>query len=63
MNGKPYSERLYKGEYQLAWECPHESQQGKECLKLHWVNWDRKFDSCGDGIELYCENHWRQHVE
>ena len=59
---KLYDKKITGGILQIVWACPHENKNGQECGKLHWVNWDSKFDSCEDGIELYCEKHYKNHL-
>jgi len=50
-------EKMVNGRFYIRWACPYTLQNGKECGREHWVEWDKKFDSPCDGASLYCPKH------
>ena len=54
---REYDEKTEDGVHFLAWACPYESRNGRECDRVHWVEWDQSFDSTPDGTNLYCPKH------
>jgi len=52
-----HQEKVVDGQLYLAWRCPHTLRTGRECGRLHWVAWDKEYDSPHDGESLYCSEH------
>ena len=54
---KEHDEKIEGGRHYLAWACPYESRNGRVCGRVHWVEWDPKYDSPCDDTSLYCGKH------